>query len=974
VPAPFGGRVGQEGPPAVALGRDESAGGARGDGALVSGDGELQLALQARLSVAGDGCLRAGIVAWSPPMSSPSPPVNPRRRFFAPEVIQTSAMDCGPAALKCLLEGFGVPVSYGRLREACQTAVDGTSIDTLETLAVSLGLEAEQIMLPLDHLLLEEAEALPAIVPVRQPSGLLHFVVVWRLHGGFVQVMDPARGRRWVRRETFLRDVFVHTMPVPAEAFREFAGGDGFARALARQLRALGVADGPARIARALAEPGWPAIAALDGAVRTVAALAAAGALAPGAEAARLVETLAAAPPGEAAAGAPAMYATASAAPAAEDGTAQVAIRGAVLLRVSGVAPLDAGQREALPTELRAALDEPPARPSAELGGLLAREGRGRWGALGVGVALAALGAVAEALLFRSLVDLAAGRGGGFVARAAARLAGRPAGSGLVLGASLALLGALLALEVPLSGGLRRAGARLEERLRALYLHKIPRLPDRYFQSRPVSDMAERAHLLHRLRALPTLGGEIARTALEIAVLTGGLCWLYPPGAPVAVALGAAMLLIPLAAEPAVAERDLRMRNHAGALARFYLDGLLGLVAVRTHGAEPALAREHRVRLAEWVRAARRALGAALAAEAAQTVFGLALAVALLGRFFARGSGPTRDPGSALLLVYWALSLPSLGQELGGLVQQIPAQRNLTLRLVEPLGAPEDSVSGARPADAAADAGDDGVRVELDGVRVVAAGHQILETGALTFAPGEAVAIVGASGAGKSSLVGLLLGWHRPAEGVVRVDGAPLDGAAILALRRRTVWVDPAVYLWNRSLAANLAFGLAAPPEGLAAALDEAELGELARQLPRGLETPLGEAGGLVSGGEGQRVRFGRGLLRARPRLVILDEPFRGLGRDQRRALLERARRRWAGATLFCVTHDIAETAAFPRVLVIADGRVVEDGAPDALLARPGTRYGALAEAERRVRAAAWSDTRWRRLRLADRRLVEVPR
>ena len=69
-----------------------------------------------------------------------------RRRLLVPEVVQTSAMDCGPAALKCLLEGFGIPVSYGRLREACQTDVDGTSIDTLEEVAVQLGLDAEQIM------------------------------------------------------------------------------------------------------------------------------------------------------------------------------------------------------------------------------------------------------------------------------------------------------------------------------------------------------------------------------------------------------------------------------------------------------------------------------------------------------------------------------------------------------------------------------------------------------------------------------------------------------------------------------------------------------------------------------------------------------------------------------------------------------------------------------------------------------------
>src|SRR5438067_5352129 len=116
---------------------------------------------------------------------------SPKRRWLVPEVIQTSAMDCGPAVLKCLLEGFGTPAHYGRLREACQTDVDGTSIDVLEEVAGRLGLVAEQVMVPLNHLLLPEAEALPAILVVRVPSGLTHFVLVWRRLGPFVQVMDP---------------------------------------------------------------------------------------------------------------------------------------------------------------------------------------------------------------------------------------------------------------------------------------------------------------------------------------------------------------------------------------------------------------------------------------------------------------------------------------------------------------------------------------------------------------------------------------------------------------------------------------------------------------------------------------------------------------------------------------------------------------------------------------------------------------
>ena len=97
-----------------------------------------------------------------------------RPRFLVPEVVQTSSMDCGPAALKCLLEGFGLNASYGRLREACQTDVDGTSIDTLEDFANDVGLNAEQILLPVDHVLTSAAAVLPAIVVVRQPGQLLN--------------------------------------------------------------------------------------------------------------------------------------------------------------------------------------------------------------------------------------------------------------------------------------------------------------------------------------------------------------------------------------------------------------------------------------------------------------------------------------------------------------------------------------------------------------------------------------------------------------------------------------------------------------------------------------------------------------------------------------------------------------------------------------------------------------------------------
>src|SRR4029453_18265368 len=144
---------------------------------------------------AGDpGAARRGQAAGAPDGGGPggaeegrvSAAPSTRRRLLVPEVVQTSAMDCGPAALKCLLEGFGIAVSYGRLREACQTDVDGSSIDTMEDVARQLGLAAQQVMLPLDHLFLSETGALPAVVIVRAASGLTHFVVAWRRHAGIV--------------------------------------------------------------------------------------------------------------------------------------------------------------------------------------------------------------------------------------------------------------------------------------------------------------------------------------------------------------------------------------------------------------------------------------------------------------------------------------------------------------------------------------------------------------------------------------------------------------------------------------------------------------------------------------------------------------------------------------------------------------------------------------------------------------------
>jgi ATP-binding cassette subfamily B protein len=191
------------------------------------------------------------------------------------------------------------------------------------------------------------------------------------------------------------------------------------------------------------------------------------------------------------------------------------------------------------------------------------------------------------------------------------------------------------------------------------------------------------------------------------------------------------------------------------------------------------------------------------------------------------------------------------------------------------------------------------------------------------------------------------------------------------ALRRSTAWVDPAVQIWNRSFVENL--GYSSEDGGVSRtgdAVDAAGLQRVLRNLPDGMQTKLGEGGSLISGGEGQRVRLGRAFAQQDVRLALLDEPFRGMDRERRSALPADARRRWHDVTLLCVTHDVGETKLFDRVLVIDDGRIVEDGEPGLLAAAP-SRYRRLLTAEQEVLGQLWGSGDWRRVTIRDGRAHE---
>jgi ABC-type transport system involved in cytochrome bd biosynthesis fused ATPase/permease subunit len=628
----------------------------------------------------------------------------------------------------------------------------------------------------------------------------------------------------------------------------------------------------------------------------------------------------------------------------AAEGDAGARLRGAVVIRISGKSELAPN----ISPELASVVRSTEMSPGRQLFELLRAGGLWRMVPLLAGLLLAGLGSVVEALLFRGVFDV-----GQRLALFEQRLV-----AGVAL---LVLLVALSLVDWPVGRALWRVGQQVEIGLRRAFLRKLPRLGDRYFRSRPMSNMAESSHLLHWLRLLPGNGGQVVRCACELAATVIGVILLYPPSAPLVLALAGLMALLPLLAQPILVEKDLRMRGHAGGLARFYLDALLGLSAIRAHTAEGPVTGEHGTRLREWARAARDVVRTQVVLETLMGILGFGLAAFVVLHYLASAEGS----GWAILLVYWVLMIPALGMDLAFLLAQYPQHRNITLRALEPLGAEEEASEQGTDTTASDNiiAGQ-APRLELDDVRVEQGGNEVLRIERLDIAAGSHVAIVGVSGAGKSTLVGLLLGWYRQSTGSVLADGSPLSGRLRERLLRHTVWIDPSVQLWNRSILDNLRYGADTDRSQVGQAVEEAELDEVLARLPMGLQTPVGANGALLSGGEAQRVRLGRAFSRGRARLVILDEAFSGLERTRRSAMLSAARKRWNDATLLCITHDIGQTQSFGRVLVVEGGRIVEDGSPEELVARNDSRYRQLLAAETRA-LERLTGPQWRRLRIA---------
>jgi subfamily B ATP-binding cassette protein MsbA len=211
----------------------------------------------------------------------------------------------------------------------------------------------------------------------------------------------------------------------------------------------------------------------------------------------------------------------------------------------------------------------------------------------------------------------------------------------------------------------------------------------------------------------------------------------------------------------------------------------------------------------------------------------------------------------------------------------------------------------------------------------------------LTLKAGQTVALVGSSGAGKSTTAALLLRFLDPSAGSATWDGVPLGDYSRASLREQVAWVSQEPVLFSGTVRDNLLLGRPGAEEPvLWDALRRAHADAFVRALPQGLEEPLGERGGRLSGGQRQRVAIARALLRD-PSLLILDEPTSALDAESEREVQAGLAELLKGRTTLVIAHRLATVRGADQIFVLERGVLVESGAHPALVAANG-RYAAL--------------------------------
>ena len=332
-----------------------------------------------------------------------------------------------------------------------------------------------------------------------------------------------------------------------------------------------------------------------------------------------------------------------------------------------------------------------------------------------------------------------------------------------------------------------------------------------------------------------------------------------------------------------------------------------------------------------------RASGAIVKAIAVISAAGTAITILMGAREVLAGR---LTPGELLVFITYVTSLYKPVRDLARLAGKFSRAGVSAQRVSEILDLEPDRPDAADAMDLRSPAGE----IVFEDISFgYAAERPVLDRLNLRIAAGERVALVGPSGAGKSTLKNLLLRLNEPSAGRILIDGIDIRRYSRESLRREIGIVLQDNLLFGVSVRENIAYGRPdATPEAIESAARAARAHEFIVDLPQGYDTELGERAASLSGGQRQRLCLARALVKE-PAILVMDEPTASIDATSARLIHESVARVHRGRTLVVIAHDLTDMSSYDRVLVLQDGRLVEQGTHESLMRSRGT-YLALVE------------------------------